>query len=110
MDTPRDASLEQPRLLKCPSCGVEKFNSDFHKNPSKRSGRESHCKICISLRKKAKRTKELIEKRIKAEKRRFTKVYNVNDFVIKEVYAESGFEDRAFIEQLLRSFASSLGG
>jgi hypothetical protein len=62
------------------------------------------------LRKKAKRTKKAVENRIKAERRRYTNVYNVNDYVIEEVYAESGFEDRAFIEQLLKSFALSVGG
>jgi hypothetical protein len=110
LNIPSDACVEQPQLLKCSSCEVEKVGSDFHKNPSKKSGRESHCKVCISLRKKAKRTKKAVENSVKAERRRHTNVYNVNDYVIEEVYAESGFQDRAIIEQLLNSFALSIGG
>jgi hypothetical protein len=92
--------------IKCTRCGLEKFVEEFHRNPSKRTGRESHCKVCVSRRKRT------IRNRIKAtrKRRQETKVYNVNDFVVEETCAEDGFEDMGHIEFLLKSFILSVGG
>ena len=46
----------------CTCCQQEKPFSDFHKNPSKSDGRESHCKACVSARNFRRKSKERAQK------------------------------------------------
>ncbi|MBY0552945.1 hypothetical protein K2P97_00355 [bacterium] len=46
----------------CTCCQQEKPLLDFHKNPSKRSGLESHCKACVSARNFRRKAKERAQK------------------------------------------------
>ncbi len=106
----QDSALDETKYVRCTSCDEEKPCAGFHKNLSKKSGFESHCKSCVSLRKKAAKAKKY-SKLASQEKRRLnTKVLNVNNFVICESYAEGGFEDRNHIELLVKSFILSSGG
>ena len=96
--------------LQCTSCGLEGPCDDFHRNAAKKSGRESHCKTCVSLRKKATKVKKRADLELKGKMRLNTRVLNVNDLMIEETYAETSSADRNQIELLLKSLILNPGG
>jgi hypothetical protein len=97
-------------LVKCTSCGFEKIREDFHKNPSKKSGRDSHCKTCVGIRKRAAKEKKSAEL-IKRRRRRLdTKIQDIEDFVVTETFVENGWVDEDRIVKLLQSFLLGSGG
>lgn len=42
----------------CTCCHQWRSASEFHQNKSKADGLESHCKVCVSVRKKARKRKQ----------------------------------------------------
>lgn len=72
-------------LITCGKCRVAKGVDEFHKNLSKKSGRESHCKQCVLARKSKNYESSKLAK-LKSEKRRLTtQVATVDSNSITEV-------------------------
>lgn len=90
----------------CPKCKLPKSTEDFDRNKAKKSGRESHCKDCVSKRKAENYRAKILAKACQERRRRKTKVLNVAEFDINEFYIEQPQESanqtmQDFIEVVL---------
>ena len=90
-------------VKKCSKCFEVKDLTQFHKKPSGVLGVDSHCKVCVGLRKKAKKARQAKAKRANCirKQKRPSKVLDMAEFRIRECYIPTDDEN---IRELIKEF------
>ncbi len=91
----------------CTKCNQLKILDQFHKKPKGVLGRESHCKDCVSIRKRTKKAKRLQAKRASEANRRSRRssVIEINEYVIKTSFAPC---DKQELKNVMEDFVERI--
>lgn len=96
-----DTNDNDDKNLTCSGCGSIKACSDFYRNKNKKTGYESHCKVCSNHARKKRR-----ERKGNRKKTTYNSVLDLDNVKFKEKYLELPVVDqkevlKIFIEKVI---------
>jgi hypothetical protein len=97
--------IDNRGLRACSKCAEFRFIDEFHRNPSKKNGRDSRCKACVGQAKAAAYRKTKKEKRSQVLRRKKNQVIDIHAAEILETYISA---DEVVIEGMLNEMVEAI--